>query len=162
MQIVKLQLVVEPAATPPWTQGQARDHRYAIVVLPVAHDGRLAARRPGAPDGGDQLEARFVREDEARVPARGSGLHGGGPERDRSLARIWPVLRVYGVGSCLWPSRKPASAIIHDRRPNACYNQDGCAADCANTCSVPLREQQPGAKPVRELHREQYDCRAHG
>ncbi len=70
VEVVELQLVVEPTATAPRTQGEARDHGDTIVVLPVAEERRRPAGRPGAPHGGNQLEARFVREDEVRVPAR--------------------------------------------------------------------------------------------
>lgn len=70
-EILAVQLEVEPAPPPCGTERQPGDHRDAVVFLPMAQDGSLAARRPGAPHGWNQEEARFVDEDEVGAQPRG-------------------------------------------------------------------------------------------
>ena len=58
---------VEPQVLPTRADGEGGDRRHFVAPVPVMNHGRLAARRPRAPHGGNQLEARFISKDEVRV-----------------------------------------------------------------------------------------------
>lgn len=62
--LVQLTVEVEPAAPPPGAEGEGGQNRDTVVLLPVPQQGRVAARRPGAPYARGQLESRLVQEDE--------------------------------------------------------------------------------------------------
>lgn len=100
VEVVQLDLEVEAAASAPGTQRHARDHRYAIVVLPVAEERRLPARRPGAPHVGNQLEARLVDEDEVRVPAREVFLPGPTPAASTLAIAASARFKAHRSGFC--------------------------------------------------------------
>jgi len=59
-----MQLIVEGDPMAFGTYRQGGDQRQLAVPIAVSSDRRLAARRPCAPNGSDQQEARFVNEDE--------------------------------------------------------------------------------------------------
>ena len=69
--LVQLGVEVEPAVTPAGTERECGDDRDTVVLIPVTQQGRVTPRRPGAPDAGRQLEARFVEEDEVGSQPRG-------------------------------------------------------------------------------------------
>ena len=53
------------------TDRDAGDHRVPVMPVAMVDPRCLAAARPGPPQRGDQEEARFVDEDEVRLPACG-------------------------------------------------------------------------------------------
>lgn len=68
--VVAVAAEVEPQAAAHGADRNPGDDREAIVSVAVMDAGRLAARGPGPPQGRNQEEARFVDEDEVRLPAR--------------------------------------------------------------------------------------------
>jgi len=86
--IVVVELVVEPQAVTPGTDGDRRDGRDPVVPVAVAQAGRLPTRRPGPAHGGNQEEARFVGEDEVGAQPPGVFFTWGHTSRfQRSMAR---------------------------------------------------------------------------
>src|SRR5438445_247621 len=66
-EIVRMHVEVEPEPLPARADGEGGDRRHLVPSIPVVNDGRLAAGRPRAPDGRNQLEARFVGKYEVGV-----------------------------------------------------------------------------------------------
>jgi len=64
-------LDVETAVATARAEGHGRDHRNAVMLVPVTHQRRLAPQRPGAPHRRRQEEAAFVDEDEVGAQPRG-------------------------------------------------------------------------------------------
>ena len=62
--VAVMPLVVQPDASARRAHRDARDHRDAVVSLPVVQERRLPARCPAARDRRREHEARFVYEDE--------------------------------------------------------------------------------------------------
>jgi len=71
LDVLGMQAEVQPQAPAAGTDGQAGDHRDAIPTLAVVEQRCLSPRRPGAPDGRDQEEARLVDEDEVGAQPAG-------------------------------------------------------------------------------------------
>ncbi len=63
-------LEVQADATTPGSNGDARNHRDAIMPVAMINDGRLTARSPGLSHRGDQEEARLVDEDDVGTQPR--------------------------------------------------------------------------------------------
>jgi hypothetical protein len=70
LDVVAVAAEVKSYALANGTDRDGGDDREAIVSVAVVDTGRVATRRPGPPQGGDQEEARLVGEDEVRPPAR--------------------------------------------------------------------------------------------
>ena len=64
LDVLGVQVKVEPQAATTRTDRHGRDGRDPIVAIAMPEDRRLAARSPGAAYGRDQEEARFVGKDE--------------------------------------------------------------------------------------------------
>ena len=69
--VVMVPLVVEAEALTDRADRETGDDRDPIAATPVAQQWRLAARRPGAQDGGGEHEARFIYEDEVGPQPKG-------------------------------------------------------------------------------------------
>lgn len=68
---VQLAAEIELAVTPARAERERGDGRDPVVLIPVTQQGRVTPWRPGAPDAGRQLEARFVEEDDVGAQPRG-------------------------------------------------------------------------------------------
>jgi len=63
LDVFFMQLIKQTDVLALGTDREAADHRNALVLLMMAHHGRLAARRPSFAHRGDQEEPRLVEED---------------------------------------------------------------------------------------------------
>ena len=68
--ILRVQPEVEPEPPAFRTDRQAANDRDSRVIVAVANDRGVTDQTPGAPDGGDQHEARFVGKDDVRTQPR--------------------------------------------------------------------------------------------
>lgn len=64
LDVLGMEAPEESQPPAPRTDRDAGDDRDLVPAIAMPDDRRLAARRPGAPDGGNQEEARLVDEDE--------------------------------------------------------------------------------------------------
>ncbi len=70
LDVLRVALEVQPDASTPGRNGDARDHRDAIMPVAMMNEGRLTARSPGLSHRGDQEEARLVDEDDVGTQPR--------------------------------------------------------------------------------------------
>ncbi len=89
--VVCVELKVEVEALATGRNRDARDHGHPVASVEVMDCGRLAHGRPGASDGGRQLEARFVGEDEVGTQPPDVFFNRG--QSSRTKRRISALLR---------------------------------------------------------------------
>ena len=105
--VVCVELKVEVDALATGRNRDARDHGHPVASVEVMNRGRLAHGSPGASDGGRQLEARFVGEDEVGTQPLGVFFTRG--QSSRTKRRISALLRSRAFFCGFW--------WLH---PNAC------------------------------------------
>ncbi len=69
--VFKVQAEVESEPTPPRAHRDPGDDGDPVVTLPEPEDRRLAARRPGPANAGDEQEAGFVYKNDVGAQPRG-------------------------------------------------------------------------------------------
>lgn len=113
---------IEPNATALWCHGERADGRDPIVTRPLAEDGRLTPRSPGAPDERLQHEAAFIQKDHA--PSGGAGVFLYAASADASTDR-WLLRRALSTGgrASADSTRRPGGSSKHgrdDTEPRRC------------------------------------------